>query len=339
MEILTDPATGSDTARAPRPPPNQIQRPKVQLKMDKFQLPSFDGHLMQWLSFRDQFKNLVHDNPDYTDITKFIHLRSHLKGSALEAINGFTLSSANYEAAWYILQRRYNKPDQIIDEYLRSLYTLPVIITPTSERLIAMVNCANQILRVLPVLRVNVTTWDTIIKFKLTSKLDRTTHKKWLDQVKLRQQVPLSELIEFLEVEASENLPLPGPTSGPASPHHRPSRAWHQQPPKPFTRSAVLSTTEEPQNAGSREPGKCAQCKLIHELFRCPAFRKMAVRDRLATVEGALLCRKCLRNHGDTTCRLGPCPKCNNEHNLLLCYQFEKERNLRAARQAARTTE
>lgn len=171
VEIMTEPATGSDTTRAPRPSTSQIQRPKVQLKMDKFQLPCFDGHLMQWLSFRDQFKDLVHDNPDYTDITKFIHLRSHLKGSALEAINGFTLSSANYEAAWYILQRRYNKPDQIIDEYLRSLDTLPVITTPTSERLIAMVNCANQILRVLPVLGVNVMTWATIIKFKLTSKL------------------------------------------------------------------------------------------------------------------------------------------------------------------------
>lgn len=72
-----------------------------------------------------------------------------------------------------------------------------------------MVNCTNQILRVLPTLGVNVANWDAIIKYNLTTDLDRATHKKWLDQVKLRQNVPLEELIEFLEVEASENIPLP----------------------------------------------------------------------------------------------------------------------------------
>lgn len=53
------------------------------------------------------------------------------------------------------------------------------------------------------------------IKHNLTSKLDRNTHKKWLDQVKLRQGVPLQELIEFLEIEASENLPLQQKNSAP----------------------------------------------------------------------------------------------------------------------------
>lgn len=335
FECITGQGEPQATARAnTRPSPNQIQQPTVELKMDKFQLPTFDGHLMQWLPFRDQFIDLVDKNPRYSSITKFIHLRGHLTGSALEAINGFTLSAANYEAAWYILQRRYNKPDKIIDEYLRSLDTLPIITHPNAERLIAMVNCANQILRVLPVLGVDVTTWDTIIKYKLTSKLDRATHKKWLDQVKLRQNVPLTELIEFLEVEASESISFISVPSGPAParpPFHRSTR---RQPP---VRSAVLSTTTE--KPSPREPTQCAQCKQYHELFRCPTFRGMAVKDRLATVKGAALCRRCLRSHPYAVpCKLGPCPKCNADHNLLLCYQFEKEKNLREARQAARAS-
>lgn len=43
--------------------PNTIQQPIVELKMDRFKLPTFNGDLTQWLTFRDQFIDLVHTNP------------------------------------------------------------------------------------------------------------------------------------------------------------------------------------------------------------------------------------------------------------------------------------
>lgn len=74
-----------------------------------------------------------------------------------------------------------------------------------------MVNCTNSMLRVLPLLGVNVGTWDAIISYKLRSKLDRATYKKWLEEIKLRQNVPLKELITFLEEQANDNLPPEDP--------------------------------------------------------------------------------------------------------------------------------
>lgn len=183
------------------------QHPFVELKLDKIQLPTFDGDLTTWIAFRDQYLDLVHNNQKLTAVTKFYQLKNHLKGLALDAINGFKLSAADYEAAWFVLMKRYDKPDQIIDEYIRKFETLPYLTNAHAVGLIRMVNAANQLIRVLPNLGVDVTTWDKWIIFNLKAKLDKGTLHKWMDQVKLRQNIKLQELLEFLEVEAAECLP------------------------------------------------------------------------------------------------------------------------------------
>lgn len=297
--------------------------------MDKFTLPMFDGDLTNWLSFRDQFVDLVDRNQKYTAITKFIQLRNHLKGSALEAIKGFKLSAANYDAAWHILQRRYNKPDRIIEEYLQQLGDLPMLSGPSAQKLIAMVNCTNQILRVLPTLGVDTSTWDAIIKHQLTTKLDRTTHKKWLDQVKLRQGVPLQELIEFLKIEASENLPL------------QQKGGYHQKYDRPRPHgAAVLSTVTQndtvdtPRDQTTKE--KCPQCGAYHPLFLCRTFGKLSVKDRIGKVKSFKICFRCLGKHGHSSeCKFGMCPVCTNDHNSMLCYKKEKQRKEASPRVAS----
>lgn len=104
--------------------------------MDKVKLPQFDGTLTKWLEFKDQFVDLIHTNARFPPANKFITLRNNLKGLALDAIAGFKLSAANYENAWNVILRRYDKPDRIIDEYIRQLDKLPVLTHPTAKELI-----------------------------------------------------------------------------------------------------------------------------------------------------------------------------------------------------------
>lgn len=166
--------------------PDTVQQPTVELKLDRIKLPTFNGDLTKWITFRDQFLDLVHNNPKFTDITKFIALQNNLTGTAQEAIQGVRVTAANYETAWHILRRRYDNKDRLVDEYLNRLDQLPVLTAPTTYALINMVNYTKQILRVFPTLGIEVSHWDAIIKFTLLKKLDRQTHKKWLNQIKLR---------------------------------------------------------------------------------------------------------------------------------------------------------
>lgn len=199
-----------------------------------------------------------------------------------------------------------------------------MISNPTAQTLIGMVNCTNQILRVLPTLGVDVTTWDTIIKYKLTSKLDRVTHKKWLDQVKLRQKVPLEELVEFLEIEASENLPFTSSIQHRIQPQRQQQRRHHPQ----ERAAAVLTTVSNPlveQKTQGIHPRPCPQCGGSHLMFMCRTFLKLPVKDRIGKIREFKRCMRCLGVHAQPTdCTFGACRTCNKEHNSLLCYTKER---------------
>ncbi|KRZ47258.1 hypothetical protein T02_12889 [Trichinella nativa] len=58
----------------------------------------FDGDILQFKAFLDQFNAIVHRREDFEDVTKFVHLRSCLAGAALNAINGVETAAENYLA-------------------------------------------------------------------------------------------------------------------------------------------------------------------------------------------------------------------------------------------------
>lgn len=297
----------------PTNPPSVGENPLayVQLKLDKVQLPTFSGDLTQWIAFRDQFVELVHNNPQLSSITKFYQLRNHLRGLAYDAINGFEMSAADYETAWLLLRKRYDKPDQIIDEYIRKFEELPFLTHASAVPLIRMVNRVNQMKRVLPRLGVDVQSWDTWIMFTIKSRLDRVTTKKWMDQIKMRQNVPLSELIEFLEVEATECMPTQ------AEKLRNPKSNWKEKN-NPKTNATVMNIMVQ---------GKCVKCGQEHPLYVCPAFRTLTVDERKKVAAEAKLCFRCLRQHDQPAdCRNIICKTCHKGHNGMLCYVREKQR-------------
>lgn len=291
---------------------DDLQHPKVELKLDKIQLPTFDGDLTNWIAFRDQYLDLVHNNAKLTTVTKFYQLKTHLKGLALDSINGFKLSAADYEAAWFVLMRRYNKPDQIIEEYFRKFESLPALTHAHTVGIIRMVNAVNQLIRVLPNLGVDVTTWDKWIMFNLKSRLDKVTLRKWMDQVKLRQDVKLQEMLEFLEVEAAECL-----SSEPEKMRPTISKWSQKRNRKQFNRSATTMLITEAI--------KCAQCNNGHQLFQCATFKALPTAERIKKVKASKLCIKCLKEHQHPAdCKFGACPTCTKEHNSLLCLKREQ---------------
>ncbi len=66
-------------------------------------------------------------NRDLSEVDKFNYLRSLLDSTALEAIAGLVLSSANYQQAIDILRKRFGNKQTIISKHMDTLMRVDAI--------------------------------------------------------------------------------------------------------------------------------------------------------------------------------------------------------------------
>lgn len=305
---------------------NEVEYPVMQLKFDRVELSIFSGDYTEWISFRDEFIQLVHTNPKISDMVKFHQLKTHLRGIALDAINGFKLCAADYKSAWQTLVQRYDNDYRIVTEYIKKFFELPVLgANPSNAQFLQMVNKTNQLIRVLPAFGYDVTSWDPIIMYCLLARLDSHFIGKWNDQIKKRQKIPLSELMEFLEIQAAEIVAAS--TDRPRMMHQNPKNKHQQKQRK--SAHVMLAVSNDSKNAQS----KCAQCGNTHSTFLCKTFLSLPVPERIKKIQAAKHCIKCLNKHaGGEKCTFGPCKHCTKGHNNLLCLQHEKDKQAESAK-------
>lgn len=297
-----------------QPPPNfsrwydntmndsRADLPYMQLKLSKVELPTFNGDIIQWPAFRDQFRDMIDENPRLTDLVKLHQLRTHLTHDALETVNGYKFTGANYAAAWADLKRRYDRNDLIIEEYIRRFIELPVLSQyPHGKKYTEVVDATHQMLRALPNWGIDVTSWDPILKFMIQTKLDDNTRRLWKQHIGRREQVPLAELIDFLEIRALEVQPTQSDK----------------------VRQMFLSTDNKRQmrKVHHIETKACVNCRGEHPLYRCDKFKTLSPHERVDLVKKTGTCYRCLGKHEIGKCKLGNCPECNGPHNRLLCFK------------------
>ena len=102
--------------------------------MPKLTLPKFKGQVTKWGPFWDSYNSAIHNNSVISKIDKFNYLNSLLEGvcvQSMRAIQGLTLTTANYDAAIEILKDRFGRPQQIITAHMDEILKIPAC---TGER-------------------------------------------------------------------------------------------------------------------------------------------------------------------------------------------------------------
>ncbi len=79
----------------------------------------------KWNSFWDGFDSAIHSNGALNKIDKYNYLNSLLEGPAARAVQGLTLTEANYGSAIELLKSRFGKPQQVISAHMDKLLHLP----------------------------------------------------------------------------------------------------------------------------------------------------------------------------------------------------------------------
>lgn len=92
-------------------------------RLPQMELAKFDGDVLKWHQFWDQFTSNV-DSRNINDVDKLLYLQSVLSSEAKQAIEGLDTTNKNYKIAVETLKERYGKPAAIIDAHYVALYRI-----------------------------------------------------------------------------------------------------------------------------------------------------------------------------------------------------------------------
>ena len=96
------------------------------VRLPKLDVPTFDGNILYWRSFLEQFHISVHDRAHLSDSEKLVYLRQSLKrGSAKVKIEGLSRSGDNYLEAIECLQSRYDRPRLVHKGHVQMILEAP----------------------------------------------------------------------------------------------------------------------------------------------------------------------------------------------------------------------
>ncbi|KAJ0169553.1 hypothetical protein K1T71_014738 [Dendrolimus kikuchii] len=268
------------------------------VKLPKITIPQFSGDYSQWSTFRDLFVSLVHKS-DIDKAQKMQYLKGLLSGEAEQLVRHINISSDNYDRCWSMLEERYNNKRFLTYSVLKRLFNQKIISSESPALLKEMIDTTTECLGSLTNLGVDVSTWDVIVIYMLTLKMDSESRKQWELQIASTSSQDLPTMTQFKEFITSRYRALEFLDSG-AKFNNR----SYTHKPKTFHVANVV----------------CKFCSDNHRLANCKQFANARVQARRVFVEKNRICFNCLGDKHSAKFCLSKisCRVCNRKHHSLL---------------------
>lgn len=288
--------------------PSSVSDP-TGVKLPKLDVPTFDGSILNWKTFWEQFSVAVHDRSNLTDAEKLAYLRHALKaGSAKSVIEGLSRSGEQYEEAITCLKSRYDRPRLIHQAHVRKILEIPNLKDGSGRELRRLHDTALQHLRALKSMGHEPS--GPFITSMLELKLDVNTTFEWQRHSQSSTDVPHYKLLlEFINLRAqASEAAISDPTKKPFKSDPLPAKRNYRS-----VASFVASANSS--------PGSCVACKSEnHPLYVCSRFKALSHAEKLSVLRTNSLCLNCLRpGHFVSSCKsLHKCRVCQKPHHTLL---------------------
>lgn len=294
--------------------PTTMHVPSLQAKakLPKLILPRFRGDVTKWTSFWDSFKSAVHKNEAISLIDKFNYLNSLLKGPASRAIQGLSLTEANYDYAIEILHERFGRPQQIISAHMDEILKLQPCSSDRPSSLRFLYDKLSVHVRGLSSLGVTAQEYGSLLIPIIMSKLPneirleiarKSTTEVWkieelLETIKGEIEArEASEAIKAQEFQGRRHAPV----SGKLTP----------------TANTLVSMQ------GKEFQFRCVYCNGEHYSASCTKVRLS--RDRKEILQKNNRCFICLKTgHGANKCfKTKKCRNCDGNHHQSICTKID----------------
>ncbi|XP_025830350.1 uncharacterized protein LOC112904469 [Agrilus planipennis] len=181
------------------------------IKVPEISIPVFSGKFSDWSSFYDLFNALIVENTQFSDIQRFIYLKSSLKGEPLKLVENLPLTNDNFKIALNILKTRYENKLFVVNAHIKALVEIPSINRCTGPNLREFITTVKQHAESLKNLSVPIESWDLILIYLLMQRLDFQTKQAFEFDRGSSALPTLKAFLDFLEKRciALENLGVP----------------------------------------------------------------------------------------------------------------------------------
>ena len=286
------------------------------VRLPKLDVPTFNGELLHWQTFWEQFCVAIQVRSDISDTEKLVYLQHAVKdGAAKNTIEGLSRSGAQYNEAVECLKSRYNRPRLIHQAHVRKISEIPYMKDGTGREVRRLHDTVLQHVRALKTMGHEPS--GSFITSLLELKLYPTTMFEWQKHSDDCTDVPhYSNLLDFLNLRAQASETCSAETKRVPRGETNPTRR------SAFNRSVAsfAANTSEPTFSCVNCPSK------KHPLYACPRFKALPHDKMVSTVRTNEMCMNCLKvGHFARQCNsLNRCRKCQKSHHTLLHEEARK---------------
>ena len=288
-------------------PPSHVSSPST-VRLPKLEVPTFDGNILLWKKFWEQFSVSVHDHTRLSDAEKLVYLQQAIKdSSANSAIEGLSKTGDRYNEAVQCLKARFDRPRLIHREHVRLIMNTTPLRDGSGRELRRLHDAVQQHTRALKTMGSEPESFLTSV---IELKLNRDTMFEWQKHTQAQTDTPpYQELLEFIDLRAQASETSQSPSV--RKPIHQRMQSLTNS--KTIPSFASLS--------GLKPHSSCILCaKERHPLYHCPKFKPMSHEDRFDILRKHNLCLNCLGSgHFARQCKSDQrCRKCQRPHHTLL---------------------
>ena len=318
------------------PAPSAASSFPLSVKLPKLDLQKFDGRIEKWVTFRDGFKTTIHAIPGLSNMQKLNYLRASLSGKAESAIEAYTITDDNYEAAWDHLLEIYDNKRALVLRHASLLVGTPAMPDDSSESNRDLANHMQLHIRSLQALG---RSWEDIANDLLlsivVSSMADDSRKAWERTLSAMEVPKVATVIKHLHIAAHQceeystsrgnagrDLPDARKTDSVAQRRNNTSdtdRAKSTRSQKSRQKPRQTFTTKRYPNYRICNAGD-------HAAYQCTKFLELSIEKRIEAARKANLCMNCLRSdHKTDECQAGKCRVCSKAHNTRLHSEAQNE--------------
>ena len=123
-------------------------------KLPKLEVPTFNGNVLHWQQFWEQFETTVHGRDGLTNAEKLVYLQQAIRsGSSRTVIEGLSHSGDQYGEAISCLKQRYDQPRLLHQAHVRTIMDTPSLKDRSGKELCRLHDMLQQHLRALKTMK------------------------------------------------------------------------------------------------------------------------------------------------------------------------------------------